>query len=194
MFYSKSTGGFYDPRISAGKIPGDAVEITAERHQALLQGQSEGQRITADENGYPVLADRPVPSLDERRTAAKTAIDTEAGNARARFVSAGQLVAEEYLQAERSAQAWDDSGRPADQVPGDVQAWADAAGMTPEQAAEDILTTAASWRTLITTIRQVRLGGKAAVDAATDQGTADDMATAAQPFIDQLRAIKPDNQ
>lgn len=53
MFYSKSTGGFYDEAIHTS-IPADAVEITAEEHAALLEDQSRGKVITADANGLPV--------------------------------------------------------------------------------------------------------------------------------------------
>lgn len=59
MFYSRQTGGFYDTEIHGENIPADAVEITREQHAALLQGQSEGKQITADENGFPVLIDPP---------------------------------------------------------------------------------------------------------------------------------------
>lgn len=61
MFYSKSTGGFYDTEIHGNAIPSDAVEITNEEHAALLIGQSAGKLITADTNGAPVLTD-PVPT------------------------------------------------------------------------------------------------------------------------------------
>ena len=74
IYYSKSTGGFYDDAISglreitttaedgtvtteanpACTIPADAVEITDTQHQALLAGQSSGQVITADANGNPI--------------------------------------------------------------------------------------------------------------------------------------------
>lgn len=43
-------------------IPADAVEISAELRAALIYGESEGKRIVADENGYPVLADPPTLS------------------------------------------------------------------------------------------------------------------------------------
>src|SRR5690606_20629371 len=46
-------------------IPVDAVEITQQQHTALLQGQSEGKVITADENGRPVLADPPIPTQQQ---------------------------------------------------------------------------------------------------------------------------------
>ena len=65
MFYSKSTGGFYSREIHGDSIPADAVEITPELHAALLQGQSEGKLITADENGYPVLVDPSGPTTEQ---------------------------------------------------------------------------------------------------------------------------------
>ena len=54
MYYSKATGGFYDRSIHGDAVPVDAVEITAEEHAALLEAQSNGQQIGADETGYPV--------------------------------------------------------------------------------------------------------------------------------------------
>jgi hypothetical protein len=47
------------------KIPPDAVEITDEVHAAVLAGQSQGQRIVADEAGAPVLQAPPPPSHAE---------------------------------------------------------------------------------------------------------------------------------
>lgn len=58
MFYAKSTGGFYDSEIHGNSIPADAVEITKEEHAELLNGQSNGFEIVADENGRPILAPR----------------------------------------------------------------------------------------------------------------------------------------
>ena len=59
MFYSASTGGFYDAAIHGDNIPAGAVEITVEEHTALIEGQSKGKRIVADENGFPMLVDPP---------------------------------------------------------------------------------------------------------------------------------------
>ena len=67
MFYSKSTGGFYTREIHGDNIPTDAVEITEAEHAALLEGQAQGKRIVADENGYPVLQDPPALTLDEAK-------------------------------------------------------------------------------------------------------------------------------
>lgn len=74
MFYSKSTGGFYDLAIHGENIPTDAVEITNEEHAALMQGQSNGLAIGADENGHPVLIIPPPLTLAETVTKKKAAI------------------------------------------------------------------------------------------------------------------------
>ncbi|OLF55403.1 tail fiber assembly protein [Pseudomonas chlororaphis] len=64
MFTSKTTCGFYDASISAW-MPDDVVEISTERHAELLAGQSEGKVITWGDDGYPVLADPPLPTNEE---------------------------------------------------------------------------------------------------------------------------------
>lgn len=59
MFYSATTGGFYDPEIHGEAIPTDAVEITPEEHVALLDAQSKGKIIQSDIDGNPVAVDPP---------------------------------------------------------------------------------------------------------------------------------------
>lgn len=54
MFYSKSTGGFYDSSIHGDSIPSDAVEITEKYYKTLLAAQSSGKRISVNENGHPI--------------------------------------------------------------------------------------------------------------------------------------------
>lgn len=66
MFYSKSTGGFYDTAVHGDNIPDDAVAITHEQHQALIDGQSAGKVIAADANGFPILQDPPPPPPDPK--------------------------------------------------------------------------------------------------------------------------------
>ena len=73
MLYSKSTGSFYDPEIHAAGIPGDAVEITRQKHATLMKGQAQGKVIQADDKGYPVLVDPPKPTLDQLASAAESA-------------------------------------------------------------------------------------------------------------------------
>lgn len=65
MFYSAQTGGFYSREIHGDNTPGDAVEITVEEHQALLEGQSQGKMISADKNGRPILQDPPPPTVEQ---------------------------------------------------------------------------------------------------------------------------------
>lgn len=65
MFYSAQTSGFYTPEIHGITIPDDAVEITAAVHLALMEGQSQGKIITADDTGRPVLSDPPPPTVDD---------------------------------------------------------------------------------------------------------------------------------
>ena len=67
MHYSPSHNSFYLPEIHGDNIPTDAVEITEAEHAALLEGQAQGKRIVADENGYPVLQDPPALTLDEAK-------------------------------------------------------------------------------------------------------------------------------
>lgn len=55
IFYSKTTGGFYDNQIH-NVLPEDAVEITAEYHATLLAGQAQGKTIMPGKDGKPVLA------------------------------------------------------------------------------------------------------------------------------------------
>lgn len=64
MKYSKSTGGFYDQSIH-DVIPSDAVEITTEKWQSLIDAQAKGQMIKADKAGNPIAVDRPDPTGQE---------------------------------------------------------------------------------------------------------------------------------
>ena len=65
MFYSKSSGGFYDIAIHGAAMPSDVVEITVDDHAALLDAQSCGKVISAGANGYP-FALNPLPPSAEK--------------------------------------------------------------------------------------------------------------------------------
>lgn len=54
IHYSPSQNGFYDERVNA-EIPQDAIKITEQRWQELLDGQMTGKKIQADKNGNPQL-------------------------------------------------------------------------------------------------------------------------------------------
>lgn len=65
MYYSAATGGFYTAEIHGlDSIPGDAVEITLERYQALMGGHCSGRPLQSDAFGHPVLVERPTLSTD----------------------------------------------------------------------------------------------------------------------------------
>jgi hypothetical protein len=68
IFYSKSTGGFYDSDLHS-HIPTDRVEITASERTDLLAGESSGKLIVADENGVPFLVDPLPPTADDLASA-----------------------------------------------------------------------------------------------------------------------------
>jgi len=66
MFYSQSTLGFYSQEFHCDNIPSDAVEITADYHAELMEAQSSGKVISADDFGYPIAIDpaKPVRTIE----------------------------------------------------------------------------------------------------------------------------------
>lgn len=70
MKYSQSTRGFYDETIHT-EIPADAVEIDFDTYQLLLAGQSNGQIIVPNVNGFPELANPPAPTTEEQAAAVR---------------------------------------------------------------------------------------------------------------------------
>lgn len=89
IFYSASKGGFFDTAIHRslfinakreglkpdpkGEIA-DAVPVTDEEHCALLEGQSQGKIIQADETGAPVLVFPPDPTQAELKASLSAAV------------------------------------------------------------------------------------------------------------------------
>lgn len=75
--YSATTGGFYLKEMidvykkSGDGLPDDVIEITNEDQQKLMDGQGEGKVIAADDNGYPVLRERPAPTREEEEKVAQ---------------------------------------------------------------------------------------------------------------------------
>jgi hypothetical protein len=65
-YFHNNPVAFYDPEIN--QIPQNAVEITEEKWQELLAGQSIGKVIAADSNGNPVLQDAPGPTQEQLST------------------------------------------------------------------------------------------------------------------------------
>ncbi len=54
--YSPSTLGFYLPSINS-TVPDDAVEVSISDYKSLMKGQSQGKRITPNDEGYPTLSE-----------------------------------------------------------------------------------------------------------------------------------------
>lgn len=193
MFYSATTNVFYPDEFrpsyeATGAWPTDAVEVTDDEWHIYGQGNPPaGYRRGADANGRPTWAEIPPEPANVRRARAKADIDTAAGQARGRFVSPGDLVDQEYLSAESAAQAFKDAGYPSTNVPVEVQAWADASGLSVTASADDILATAANWRATLAHIRSLRLKGKSDVDAALDA----DIETVAAAVVADLDAVTP---
>lgn len=77
MFASKTTRGFYDAAIHGDNMPADVVEITAEEHAAMMDGQSNGKLIDFDEAGRPFLADPIEPTRAEKEARAWDGIKAE---------------------------------------------------------------------------------------------------------------------
>ena len=70
IYYAGSTGGFYDSAIHGSGIPSDAVKISQDRYQELLNLQNSGQTIAAGEDGGPIAINEP-PTAPTRCTPAQ---------------------------------------------------------------------------------------------------------------------------
>ena len=112
-------------------------------------------------------------------------IDNAADSARQRIVGDAVRVVE-YQVAEADATAYKAAGYTGS-VPASVGVWAQAKGWTAQQAADDILAAAASWRQALIGLRQARLMGKEAVRQAADIDAA---VTAAAQAVGQIKYIQ----
>lgn len=64
LYYSPSTGGFYDSAIHPAH-PADAVAVSPAAHAALLESQSAGQRIIPGPGGLPIAVPQPQATAGE---------------------------------------------------------------------------------------------------------------------------------
>ena len=112
-------------------------------------------------------------------------IDNAADSARQRIVGDAVRVIE-YQMAEVDATAFKAAGYTG-AVPASVGVWAQAKSWTPQQAADDILSAAASWRQALIGLRQARLMGKEAVRNAADFTAA---TAAANQAVGQIKYIQ----
>lgn len=77
LFFSPSTGAHYDDAFWDAPLPDDVVEVSAERHAALLEAASQGQIIQAGEGGQPVAVDAPTPPVETLAALARRRRDGE---------------------------------------------------------------------------------------------------------------------
>lgn len=95
----------------------------------------------------------------------KEHIDITCGNIRAKIVAHGDFIAEEYRVAYDEATSFQTLGFTGN-VPLSVSVWVDVSGMTPEQAALDIIATRNQYVYVLNSIRDLRLKAKASIDSA----------------------------
>lgn len=77
IFFSPSTGAFYDDAIWEAPLPADVTEVPSERHAELLEATTRGQIIQADEDGQPMAVDAPAPPAETLAVLARRRRDAE---------------------------------------------------------------------------------------------------------------------
>lgn len=77
IFFSPSTGAFYDDAFWDAPLPADAAEVTPERHAELLEATTTGQIVQAGEDGQPVAVDAPAPPVETLALLARLRRDGE---------------------------------------------------------------------------------------------------------------------
>lgn len=66
VFFSPSAASFFDEEIYGDQLPQDALEITDDMRQALLEAQSQGKKIIAGKDGQPIAVERPGPTFEQQ--------------------------------------------------------------------------------------------------------------------------------
>ncbi|NMX55253.1 phage tail assembly chaperone [Pseudomonas sp. WS 5146] len=66
VFFCAVTSAFYDDDIYGDQLPKDAIEISEDLRQALLEAQSSGKQITAGKNGQPTAVDPPGLNVEQQ--------------------------------------------------------------------------------------------------------------------------------
>ncbi|BAW20849.1 MULTISPECIES: hypothetical protein [Pseudomonas] len=132
--------------------------------------------VTFNGNNYNGFEFAILP-LGAARLCAAQQIDEAADNSRVAVVG-NSLRVIEYQLAEQEAQAFQAAGFEGE-VPPTVQAWVDAADLSPQEAAENILAEAAAWKGALYTIRAARLKGKQQALKAASHDEAEAIADAA---------------
>lgn len=67
-FFSQKTGGFYNSSLHTGMMPDDAVKITEEQHQQLLDGNADGKVIRVVDGKVGLYQPESTANWDSVRT------------------------------------------------------------------------------------------------------------------------------
>lgn len=164
--------GFYDSIDSPPPADAVTIQLTDAQWQACIA--TPGYTVV---NGA-LVAPAP-PTLEVVQATLCSTVDAAADAVYLAIggPTPGRLA--EYQQANTDANAFKAAGY-AGAVPDTVSCWAQAnAGWTNQQAADDIIATAAKWTAALQAIRSARLLGKAAINAAANQADAETAATTA---------------
>ncbi len=126
-------------------------------------------------------------TLEDARAEGKLVIDASAGRARSRYITTAPGQEMTYLEKSEQAADYVTAGYPADtsNYPF-IQAEMNATGLSKEDAADGILAQKSAWIAIGVQIEEHRLGGKAAVDAATDLAGVDSAVAAAVALLDAV--------
>ena len=92
-YFHKNPIAFYDSEIN--QIPQNSVEITEEKWQELLAGQSAGKVIAANSSGRPILQDAPAPTQEQ--------LDAQQAQVNAKASAIAKLTALGLTQSEVTA-------------------------------------------------------------------------------------------
>lgn len=187
LFYSKSTGGFYDDGIhTPAQIPSDAVPVSQTVYQELMAAQGTGDTIQADANGNPIAVAPAAPTLAQVQTAALVQIDAEAEALRALAITANPGQVATYILKYNEAIAFQTANYTGT-TPALVQSEVTATGATAEAATLSIIAQYNSWSALAASIETVRRSNKVAVSAATTTTAVTAAVTAATTGFAQIQ-------
>ncbi len=142
-------------------LPEGATELSAAQWDARFDLRLDAGVIVHDPLPPTVV------SLDDVKAAALSAIDAEAGAARARYITVAPGQEATYILKAQQAAAFKAGGY-SGPVPGLVQAEMDATGATAQAAADDILAQEAAWAYKAAQIESARRRGKVAAGNAAD--------------------------
>lgn len=91
-------------------------------------------------------------------------LDIKADDIRRSYLYNGPYtVVEEYTQVEKATLAWEAAGKPMDAVPHEISVWADIKQRSIDWAYNDIKQATFFYRSMLTSVRELRLRGKEAM-------------------------------